>query len=272
MEKIEIKPADSSGLFNFRELWSYRELLYFLVWRNIKARYSQTAIGVLWVVIQPLMVMLIFSVLFGRLANLPSEGLPYTVFVFSGLLPWNLIANAVSGAGSSLIMNRNLVAKVYFPRIIIPLARVLEGLIDFGISCCILFCLILFYKIIPARTIVALPFFILWTIVLALGVGFWLSALNVRYKDVAHIMPFLSQIWFYVSPVAYTLNLVPEKARWLYSLNPMVGIIEGFRWSLFARGASLTIVFPASLIITAVIFITGLFYFYNSEKTFADII
>jgi len=135
-----------------------------------------------------------------------------------------------------------------------------------------LFCLILFYKIIPARTIVALPFFILWTIVLALGVGFWLSALNVRYKDVAHIMPFLSQIWFYVSPVAYTLNLVPEKARWLYSLNPMVGIIEGFRWSLFARGASLTIVFPASLIITAVIFITGLFYFYNSEKTFADII
>lgn len=272
MENTLIKPSEKFEGFNFKELWEYRELLYFLVRRNIKIRYSQTFIGVLWVVLQPVAIMLIFSIIFGRFAKLPSEGVPYAILVFSALLPWNLFASAISGAGTSLVMNRNLVTKIYFPRIIIPVAKVIESMLDFCISCIILFGMMVFYKIVPGRAILILPFFILWTIILALGVGFWLSALNVKYRDVTHATPFLVQIWLYVSPVAYSFSLIPKKWLWIYSLNPMVGIIEGFRWSLLAKGSDFITIFPTSLIITCIIFITGVMYFCKTEKTFADII
>ena len=272
VEKTVIEPSERIEVFNFRELWEYRELLCFLTWRNLKVRYSQTVIGVLWVVMQPVLTMLVFSVLFGRFAKLPSEGAPYTIFVFVALLPWNLLATATSGAGVSLVVSRNLISKVYFPRIIVPIAKVMESVIDFCISCVVLFCLMLFYRIFPGINVLFLPFFILWTLVLALGVGIWLSALNVKYRDVNYAIPFLVQIWLYASPVAYTLNLVPKKWHWMYSLNPMVGIIEGFRWSLLGKGVGLVTVFPISLAVTFAIFITAITYFSNSEKTFADII
>lgn len=272
MQKILIEPAKRWQNFNFKELYEYRELLYFLTWRNLKVRYSQTIIGVLWVIIQPVMTMLIFSILFGRFAKLPSEGFPYTIFVFSALLPWNLFAGSLSGASTSLVNNRNLISKIYFPRIIIPIARVLENLVDFCISCFILFILMGLYGILPTKSIIIVPFFTLWVMILSLGAGFWLSALNVKYRDVGHAVPFLMQIWLYVSPVAYAFSLIPKKWHWLYSLNPMVGIIEGFRWSLLGKGVDLTVVLPISLIVSFIIFITGAVYFINTENTFADII
>ena len=272
MEKTVICPPKRLGIFNFKELWEYRELLYFLTWRNLKVRYSQTMVGVLWVVIQPVLTMLIFSILFGRFARLPSEGFPYTIFAFSALLPWNLFANSLTGASTSLVNNRNLISKVYFPRIIIPIARVLENLVDFCVSCFILFILMGLYGILPTKSIIIAPFFILWVVMLTLGAGFWLSALNVKYKDVTYAVPFLMQIWLYASPVAYAFSLIPKKWHWLYSLNPMVCVIEGFRWSILGKDIDLAAIFPLSLTITFIIFITGLVYFTSTENTFADII
>ncbi|MCX5713096.1 MAG: ABC transporter permease, partial [Candidatus Omnitrophica bacterium] len=202
----------------------------------------------------------------------PSEGLPYTILVFSGLLPWNLFAASVSGAGTSMVVNRNLVTKIYFPRVIVPMAKVFESLLDFFISCVILIAMMLFYKIIPGRAIIIFPLLVLWAVVLSLGVGFWLSALNVKYRDVTYATPFLIQIWLYVSPIAYSLTLIPEKWRLLYFFNPMVGIIESFRWVLFGKGPDLFVLVPVSLIVTAVVFISGFVYFCATEKNFADII
>jgi len=272
MEKIIIKPAKILEGFDLKELWKYRELLYFLTLRNLKVRYSQTTIGVLWVIIQPVLTMLIFSVLFGRFAKLPSDGVPYTIFVFVALLPWNLFSAAISGAGASLVLNRSLISKVYFPRIIVPMAKVMESMIDFCISCVVLFFLTLFYKIIPTQTIIFLPLFILWALVLSLGVGFWISALSVKYRDVIHALPFLAQIWLYVSPVAYALSLIPEKWHMIYAINPVAGIIEGFRWSLLGKRADMAVILSPSLVVTFIIFITGIIYFSNTDKVFADII
>jgi len=272
MHKTLIKNSTRPAWFNLGELWECRELLYFLIRRNIKIRYSQTFIGVLWVVLQPVTTMLIFSVIFGRFAKLPSEGVPYTMLVFSALLPWNLFAGAMSGASTSLVMNRNLVTKIYFPRIIVPMAKVIESMLDFCISFVILLGMMLFYKIPINRAIVALPVFILWVVILALGAGFWASALNVKYRDVTYAIPFLAQIWLYVSPVAYSLSLIPRKWQGIYSLNPVVGIIECFRWSLLAKEFDFMTVLPVSFIMTLIIFITGVMYFCHTEKTFADII
>lgn len=272
MAVIIIKPAKKWQGINFRELWESRELVYFFTRRNLKVRYSQTIIGVIWVVLQPVLMMLIFSVFFGRFAKLPSDGFPYTVFVFSALLPWNLFASSINGSSTALVSNRNLVSKVYFPRIIMPMARVLESLVDFCISFFILFILMRIYGVLPAKSTIFVAFFILWAVVLALGVGFWLSALNVKYRDVTYAVPFLIQVWFYVSPVGYSLSIIPEKWHWLYSLNPLVGVIEGFRWSLLGGGRSLPAVLLTSLFTTCIIFITGVIYFSNTENTFADVI
>lgn len=272
MIKTLIKPSRGLGINNLKELWKYRELLFFLAWRNIKVRYSQAIIGILWVVIQPVMTMLIFSIIFGKFARLPSEGVPYTVFVFSALLPWNLFANSVSGAGTSLVINRSLITKIYFPRLVIPMAKVIENMLDFMISCFVMFCIMLFYGISPTKNILVLPLFILWLTILALGLGFCLSAMNVKYRDVSYAIPFLMQVWFYMSPVAYSLNLIPQKWHKIYSLNPMVGIIEGFRWSILGKACDFHTIIPLSLTITFIIFVAGLAYFCSIERTIADII
>lgn len=272
MKKIIIRPSKYWKFANFEELWEYRELLYFLVWRNIRIRYSQAVIGVLWVILQPIIATIIFTIVFGRFAKFSSEGLPYSIFVFSALLPWNLFSSSITGTGSSLIINRNLVTKVYFPRILIPISKVLESVIDFFIACTILFLLMSLFRVFPGKLILFFPLFFLWLVILSLGVGFWLSALNVKYRDVTHIIPFLVQIWLYSSPIVYTLNLVPQKWHWIYAINPMVGIIEGFRWSLLGRGVDLATVVPISFAITCLIFITGWIYFRSAEKNFADII
>jgi lipopolysaccharide transport system permease protein len=272
MPEILIKPSGRWEGLNFKELGAYWELLFFLVWRNIRVRYSQTVIGVLWVIIQPVMTTFIFTAIFGWFAKLPSEGVPYAIFVFSGLLPWNLFANSISGASTSLVMNRNLISKVYFPRVFIPLAKVFETLIDFCISCVILVILMWFYKYLPPGSVIFFPFFVLWVVILALGVGLWLSALNVKYRDIAHGVPFLVQIWFYVSPVAYAYSIIPAKWQWLYAMNPMVGIIEGFRWALLGKGVNLETVLPISMAVSCLILFLGVIYFCNTERTFSDII
>lgn len=271
MEKILIQPKKSIKL-NIKELWDYRELLYFAVWRNIKVRYKQTAIGVSWAMLQPLILMLIFSIVFGRFAKLPSEGIPYPIFTLTAILPWNLFANTFSKAGTSLVLNRQLITKVYFPRIIIPLATVAEGVIDFCIACIILFLTLFFYGIMPKMSMLIFPFFAMLTIILSFGVGLWLSALNVKYRDIKFIIPFLVQIWLYSSPVAYTLSLVPKKWYFIYALNPMVGIIEGFRRAFLGKGINLSTVLPTSITVIVIIFISGLVYFRKVEKNFADII
>jgi len=272
MTEVLIKPYKGPGVNSLRELWAYRELLFFLAWRNIKVRYSQAVIGVLWVVIQPLMAMLIFAVIFGKFAGLPSGGAPYTVFVFSALLPWNLFANSVSGAGASLIANRALITKIYFPRIIVPMAEVVENMVDFMISGLIMLCLMLLYGILPTGKIFAVPFLFLWLVMLTLGVGFWVSAVNARYRDVNYAVPFLMQAWLYLSPVAYSLSLVPQKWHKLYSLNPMVGVIESFRWAFLGNDCGLPGIIPYSLAITIFVFITGFFYFCRVEKDLSDVI
>jgi lipopolysaccharide transport system permease protein len=265
----------SKGWFpgmHWRELWEYRELLYFLTWRDIKIRYKQAALGVTWAVIQPLLTMVIFSVIFGRLANLPSEGIPYPVYSFTALLPWQLFSGALSRAGSSLVANRNLLTKVYFPRLNIPVSAVAAGLVDFGISFIVLIGLMLFYGITPTWRIITIPFWVLFAMLTALAVGLWLSALNVQYRDVEHAIPFIIQAWMYASPVAYSAEMIPA-GFWqiVYGLNPMAGVIQGFRWALLGT-APPGILFFVSAVVVIVLLVTGLMYFRKMEDGFADVI
>jgi len=256
----------------WRELWEYRELLYFLTWRDIKIRYKQAALGVTWVVIQPLLTMVIFSVIFGRLAKIPSDGIPYPVFSFVALLPWLLFAGALSRAGSSLVVNRNLLTKVYFPRLIIPLSAVIAGMLDFSISFIVLIGLLLFYGILPTWAILTLPFLVLFAILTALAVGLWLSALNVQYRDVEYAIPFIITAWMYASPVAYSVSLIPTGFwRIIYGLNPMAGVIQGFRWALLGAEPP-GILFLVSMVVVVVLLITGLMYFQKMEESFADVV
>jgi len=267
-----IKPSRGWISINFKELWQYKGLLYFLIWRDIKVRYKQTVIGVAWVVFQPLLTMVVFSVLFGQLAKLPSEGIPYPIFTFTALLPWQLFAYAISQSADSLVANKQLITKIYFPRLIIPISAILSGLLDFGVSFLILIGLMFYYQIFPSWAILTLPFFVVLLIATAFSVGLWLSALNVRYRDVRYAIPFLIQLWFFISPVAYSTSIIPEKWQFIFGINPMVGVIEGFRWALLGKeGVS----FPLLIISTAIVFIfllIGLFYFRRMEKTFADLI
>lgn len=267
---IRIEPP--RGWFNLRikELWEYRGLLYFLVWRDVKVRYKQTAIGVVWVILQPLLTMLVFTLFFGKLAKLPSDGLPYQVFYFAAVVPWTYFSSALVNATNVVVENQRLITKVFFPRLILPFSAVLSGLVDFAIGFCVLILFALWYGIRPGITTLLLPLFLLLAILTALGVGLWLSALNALYRDVKYLIPFLSQFWMLASPVAYPSSMVPEKYRWIYGLNPMAGVIEGFRWGLTGLGQAPGAVVIASSAMVCLLVFGGLLFFNRMEGSIAD--
>lgn len=256
------------------ELWEYRELLYFLAWRDLKVRYKQTALGMTWVVLQPLLMTAVFTLFLGRFGGISAEArnTPYPVFAFCGLLPWQFFAYVLTNSGNSLVASERLITKIYFPRLIIPISGVLSGLVDFTFGLVMLLVLMAFYGIVPNSAIWLYPAFFAMGIACAVGVGLWLAALNIEYRDVRHTIPFLIQLWFFVSPVIYPLSVVPERWRWLYGLNPMVGVIGGFRWSLLGGSDDLDVVLIISVLVTVVILISGLYYFRSLEKTFADLV
>lgn len=256
---------------NLKDIWDYRELLYFLVWRDIKVRYKQTALGAAWAIIQPVMTMVVFSVFFGRLAKVPSDGIPYPVFAFAALLPWQLFAFSLTESSNSLVGSQNLITKVYFPRLVIPLASVLAGIVDFGIAFLVLLGLMLFYGIRPTTAVVWLPLFVLLALATALSVGLWFSALNVKYRDVRYTIPFLAQIWMFATPVAYSSTLIPQPWRAWFGLNPMAGVVEGFRWALLGKSGGPGGLLWVSVAAVALLLTGGLFYFRRMESTFADI-
>ena len=269
---LRISPPSRWTSLEFRELWEYRELLYFLIWRDVKVRYKQTALGAAWAVIQPFFMMVVFSLFFGRLAKVPSDGIPYPVFTFCALLPWQLFANALTESSNSLVGNQNLITKVYFPRLVVPISAVLGGLVDFVIAFVILLGMMLYYGIVPGWAIVTLPGSILLAVMTALGVGLWLSALNVQYRDVRYTIGFLVQLWLFLTPVAYPSSIVPEKWRPLYGLNPMAGVVEGFRWALLGKSQPPGAMLWVSVAVVIVILFGGLYYFRRMEQQFADIV
>ena len=269
---LVLRPSRGFLKLNLRDLWEYRELLGFLVWRDIKVRYKQTALGAAWAILQPLLTMLVFSVFFGRLAKVPSDGIPYPVFAFAALLPWQLFAYALTESGNSLVSNQNLITKVYFPRLVIPIAAVLAGLVDFAIAFAVLFALMFCYRIVPTWAVALLPLFLLLAVTTALAVGLWLSALNVKYRDVRYTLPFLIQFWMFATPVAYPSSLVPEPWRALYGLNPMAGVVEGFRWALLGKAQGPGVLLWVSFAAVLVLLIGGLRYFRKTEATFADVV
>jgi lipopolysaccharide transport system permease protein len=271
-EKTVIKPPSRFPGISFREIYEYRDLLYFLVWRDIKVRYKQTVIGVAWVILQPIVSMMVFAILFGKIARLPSEGIPYAVFTYSALLPWQLFSYTLTQSSQSLVSDEKLITKIYFPRILIPMAPIFSGLFDFLISWIVFIPILLFYRIIPGATLIYLPFFILLTVLTSLGVGLWLTALNVRFRDVRYAIPFFTQVWFYLTPVAYSATLIPESWHWLYRLNPMVGIVQGFRWTLLETTAPTFSMLAVSMLVTVVFLLIGMLYFQRVEGEFADII
>ncbi len=266
-----IRPAKGWVSLRLGELWSYRELLYFLVWRDVKVRYKQTALGAAWAVLQPLATMAIFTLVFGRLAKVPSDGVPYPVFAYCALLPWQLFANAVSESGNSVVNNQHLVKKVFFPRLLIPIAPIMTGLVDFTIAFVLLALMMIHYGIHPGAAVVTVPLFLLLAVASALGIGLWLSALNVQYRDVRHVIPFLVQFWLFATPVAYPSSLVPAKWRLLYGLNPMAGVVEGFRWALLGTRNSPGPMLAVSIAAVAALVLGGLIYFRRMETTFADL-
>ncbi len=270
---VHVIEAGRSELHYWRDLWGYRELFFFLAWRDILVRYKQTAIGIAWSVLRPLLTMLIFTVVFGKLAKLPSEGIPYPVLVFAAMLPWYFVSNAVSEGSSSLIANANIISKVYFPRIIIPVSAVVVSLVDFLISFTLLLAMIVWYQFILDWRFLFLPLFLILGIVASIGPILWLAALNVQYRDFRHIVPFLIQIGLFISPVGFSSSVVPEQWRLIYSLNPMVGVIDGFRWSVLGGQASLYLPGLALSLATAALFLVcGIWYFRKTERSFADVI
>jgi len=269
---LVIRPSQGWVPLRLQEVWEYRELLYFLTWRDIKVRYKQTVLGAAWAIIQPFFTMVVFSIVFGHLAKMPSDGVPYPVFAYCALLPWQLFAHSLTEAANSLVGNQNLITKVYFPRLVIPVSAVLGGLVDFGVAFLVLIALMLYYGIVPTVALITLPFFLLLALATALCVGLWLSALNVQYRDVRYTIPFLAQFWLFATPVAYPASLVPEPWRALYGLNPMVGVIEGFRWALLGREQGPGLPLAVSVAIVIVLLVSGLAYFRRMEKTFADVV
>jgi homopolymeric O-antigen transport system permease protein len=267
---FEIRPTTGWCSLDLRELWAYRELLYFLAWRDIKVRYKQTAIGVVWAVLQPLAMMAVFTIFFGKLGNLPSDGIPYPLFALAALLPWQLFSRTITECTNSLIADQRLITRVYFPRIIIPLATTLSAIVDFAISAGLLVALMLFYGIFPDIEVVWLPAFILLMLIAALGVGFWLSALNVEYRDVRYALPFVNQFWLFLTPVVYSSSLVPGRWQVVYGLNPMVGVVEGFRWALFGVGKGPSPMLAVSILIALFLFVSGIIWFQRREESFVD--
>ena len=269
--EIVIESGSAGFQLGLQDLWHYRELLYFLIWRDIKIRYKQTLLGAGWAIIQPLFAMLLFTLFFGRLARIPSDGVPYPLFAYAGLLPWTFFANALTNSGNSLVGSSSLITKVYFPRVIIPAAAVLAGLLDFVIAFLLLIPMLIYYRIAVTWNLLLLPVFVCLAIFLALGVGMWLSALNVKYRDIRYALPFLIQLWLFASPVIYPVSIMPERWRWVLALNPMTGIIEGFRASLFG-GKLDTLTTLTSAALTIVILIVSFVAFRRVEDGFADIV
>jgi lipopolysaccharide transport system permease protein len=269
---VRIGPSHGTLNFRLREVWAYRELLYFFVWRDIKVRYKQTVIGIAWAVLQPFLTMLVFSLFFGRLAKLPTNGLPYPVFYYCALLPWGYFATSLQSATNVVVEQQRLITKIYFPRVVLPISAVLSGLVDFAASFAVLIGLMAYYRIAPGRAVLLLPGFLLLAIVTALGFGLWLSALNAIYRDVRYVVPFLVQFWMFASPVAYSTVLVPQRWRWLYGLNPMAGVIEGFRWALTGEGVAPGPLLWASAAAVTLVLVSGLAFFRRMEGRIADVV
>jgi lipopolysaccharide transport system permease protein len=270
--EILIQPSQGWIPVNLREVWEYRELLYFLTWRDIKVRYKQTAIGAAWAIIQPFFTMVVFSLFFGRLAKVPSDGLPYPIFVYCALLPWQLFAHALAESSNSVVGSQSLITKVYFPRLVVPMAAVGGGLVDFAIAFVVLLGMMTYYGVMPGLAILALPLFVLFAILTALAVGLWLAALNVKYRDVRYTLTFLTQIWLFATPVAYPSSLIPATWRPLYGLNPMAGVVEGFRWSLLGKAEGPGLLLAVSACVVLLVLIGGLHYFARTEDQFADLV
>ncbi|MBI9084262.1 MAG: ABC transporter permease [Desulfobacterales bacterium] len=267
-----IEPKRGWIPIDFKEIWAYRELLYFLTKRDIKVRYKQTVLGGLWAIIQPFFSMVVFTLFFGRLAKIPSDGIPYPIFVYAGLLPWTYFANALSASGNSLVGSANLITKVYFPRLIIPASASLAGLLDFFVAMTILIAMMIYYQVMPGFGMLLFPFLIGLTFMCSVGVGLWLSALNVQYRDIRYAIPFLIQIWMFLSPVIYPVSMVPERYRWLLSINPMGGVIKAFRASLLGHQPIDWHLLGISTVVIFVLFASGLSYFRRMERTFADVV
>jgi lipopolysaccharide transport system permease protein len=269
---IRIAPSHGWVSLKLHELVEYRELLYFLVWRDVKVRYKQTALGAAWAIIQPFFTMVVFSLFFGKLAAVPSDGIPYPIFSYAALVPWTFFATGLTQASNSLVGSANLLRKVYFPRLTIPIATVLSGVVDFALAFLVLLGMMAFYGLAPTMNVLWLPFFLLLALVTALGVGLWLSAMNVQFRDVRYVVPFLTQFWLFVTPVAYPSSLLAEPWRTLYALNPMVGVVEGFRWALLDTDTQPGAMIVASSVTAVVLLVSGAFYFRRMERTFADVV
>jgi lipopolysaccharide transport system permease protein len=267
-----IRPTRGWRFVDLRELWAYRELLYFFVWRDIKVRYKQTVIGAAWAVIQPFFIMVVFSLFFGRLAGIPSEGLPYPIFYYSALLPWMYFANALTHATNTMVEHQQVITKVYFPRLILPFSAVLSGLLDFGIAFTVLVGMMLYYGIVPGWHALLAPGFLLLAVLTASAVGLWLSALNALYRDVRYAVPFFVQFWMFASPVAYPSSLVPPQWQWLYGVNPMAGVIEGFRWALMGQGRPPGGLFAVSVAAVLLLLVGAILYFRKTEGAIADVV
>jgi lipopolysaccharide transport system permease protein len=269
---LRIAPSRGWVPLKLKDLWEYRELLYFLVWRDIKVRYKQTALGATWAIIQPFFTMIVFSIFFGHLAKVPSDGIPYPIFSFAALVPWTFFANGLSQSSNSLVGSGTLITKVYFPRLIIPLAAVFSGIVDFLLAFLVLLVMMVYYGLLPTVNVLWLPLFLLLALITSLGVGLWLSALNVEYRDVRYIVPFITQFWMLATPIGYPSSLLHQPWRTLYGLNPMVGVAEGFRWALLGTKTAPGPIIAVSAAAAIVILVTGAFYFRRMEKTFADIV
>jgi lipopolysaccharide transport system permease protein len=267
---VRIQPAGESFLSDLRELWEFRELLYFLTWRDLKVRYKQTAVGVAWALLQPLAMMLVFTLFFGKLANIPSDGAPYPVFAYAGLLPWQLFSRTITESTNSLVADQRLITKVYFPRVLVPTAAGLAALVDFAVGLALLTLLLLLYGITPGTAAFFLPLFILLMLVTALGISYWLSALNVEYRDIMYTVPFLNQFLMFLTPVVYPSSMVPDGWRFLYGLNPMAGVVEGFRWCLLGAGSCPSLMLVVSAAASIALFLGGLCWFRKRERTFVD--
>ncbi|MGB0383257.1 MAG: ABC transporter permease [Ardenticatenaceae bacterium] len=267
-----IKPSQGWVSLKLDELWEYRELLYFLTWRDIKVRYKQTVLGAAWAIIQPFFTMIVFSLFFGRLAGIPSDGIPYPIFSYAALVPWSFFATGLSSSSNSLVGSANLLKKVYFPRLAIPIATVLSGVIDFVLAFILLLGMMLFYGIVPTINIIWLPLLLLLALTTSLGVGLWLSALNVQFRDVRYTIPFITQFWLFATPIAYPSSLLSEPWRTLYGINPMVGVVEGFRWALLGSNTAPGPIIIVSALVAVGLLISGAYYFRRMEKTFADVV
>jgi lipopolysaccharide transport system permease protein len=269
---LRIKPSSGWVPLRLGELWEYRELLYFLVWRDVKVRYKQTALGATWAIIQPFLTMVVFSLFFGKLGKMASDGIPYPIFSFAALVPWTFFANGLTQASTSLVGSSNLIKKVYFPRLAVPIATVLSGIVDFGLSFMVLLAMMLYYRVVPTVNVLWLPVFLLLTLIASLGVSLWLSALNVEFRDVRYVVPFVVQFWLFATPIAYSSRLLPEPWHTLYGLNPMVGVVEGFRWALLGTNSRPGPMIAVSSLVALLILIGGAYYFRRMEKTFADLV